>query len=379
VAEYTYVLQVGPGQYDQIAVHRVVREEAEGVPAPSAQTIFMFHGDVWGFDPAFAGDVGRQDRAPNVATYLAQHDVDVWGSDRRWVLIDDHPDNFDFMADWDFSSDLGDLRLALALQQAVRALSGGGTGRTPLLGWSRGGQFAYAYASHEAGLPLEERYVDGIIPVDIALRYAPEDQQYADNNCASFRALRRKIDRGHYQTNLRFFHQVGRAAVRDPEGQSEFNPGLTNAQYAVYFGSQASRFFNPWFHFVSAPPGFPTEFTYTKTRQYFRMMTQSGTWVPLGTYADGAGLLCGKKGELVEHLPEVTAPVMYLSAAGGFGTTGDYSTTLVGSTDVSLELIRLLDPGQELRDFAHVDLLIGTDAQTLTWQPLLAWIEAHAA
>src|SRR4051812_17580569 len=53
VAEYTFKLRVGSGPYDQIGIHRVVKETAPNVPIHTAKAVFMVHGDVWGFDGAF--------------------------------------------------------------------------------------------------------------------------------------------------------------------------------------------------------------------------------------------------------------------------------------------------------------------------------------
>src|SRR5688500_11976164 len=47
VFEYSFKLKVGAGAHDQIGLHRVVRERANGVPFKSMRAVFMVHGDLW--------------------------------------------------------------------------------------------------------------------------------------------------------------------------------------------------------------------------------------------------------------------------------------------------------------------------------------------
>ena len=80
----------------------------------------------------------------------------------------------------------------------------------------------------------------------------------------------------------------------------------------------------------------------------------------------------GEMGATDDNLVNVTVPVLYIGADGGFGTSGLFSTTLLGSTDKET-LIVDLTPDQ-LHDFGHSDLFLGIGAQTLVWEPLLDWL-----
>lgn len=62
---------------------------------------------------------------------------------------------------------------------------------------------------------------------------------------------------------------------------------------------------------------------------------------------------------------------------GGFGDLGIYTTTLLGSSDVTHLVIQLLPPDLRIAEFGHGDLFQAADAETLAWAPLLAWLEAH--
>jgi hypothetical protein len=76
-----------------------------------------------------------------------------------------------------------------------------------------------------------------------------------------------------------------------------------------------------------------------------------------------------------DHLAEVKVPVLYVGARGGFGEHGDYSTTLLGSRDVTTMHITLL-PEQPL-DFGHSDLFWAENAPTVSWEPIYNWVRSH--
>src|SRR3979490_2035428 len=53
VAEYFFKVRVGSGPYDEIGVHRVVKEVAPNVPVHARNAVFLTHGDICGFRTAF--------------------------------------------------------------------------------------------------------------------------------------------------------------------------------------------------------------------------------------------------------------------------------------------------------------------------------------
>ena len=76
-----------------------------------------------------------------------------------------------------------------------------------------------------------------------------------------------------------------------------------------------------------------------------------------------------------DYLAEVKVPVLYVGAEGGFGHSGEYSTTLLGSTDVTTLNVSLL-PDPSL-DFGHSDLFWADNAQTVAWEPIYNWVRSH--
>lgn len=57
------------------------------------------------------------------------------------------------------------------------------------------------------------------------------------------------------------------------------------------------------------------------------------------------------------------------------GILDNYSTTLLGSKDVTTHIVSLL-PEQPL-DFGHTDLFWADNAQTVAWEPIYNWVRTH--
>ncbi len=309
---------MGSGSHDLIGVHRVVRGSSPGVPAPTRAAVMMVHGDIWGFDSAFAGEVGRINRAPNVASYLAESDIDVWGIDLRWVAVPLHTSDRSFMHSWGPATDVQDIRVATDMERAIRGATGSGYGRTALLGWSRGGPQVYAYASYETTLALRQRNVNALVPVDTLLRYAPEDDQYRLHSCqywhASQAAYRSGVDAG----SLHVTQRIGQAALLHPRLQSRFFPGLTNRQGALTYVGTNYGTFSPWYHF-NAPTyddqQVPDGLVYSPPLRIFGLLQHAASWESEKEFVTGYKIWCGRPDPLVSHVAAITVPVLYLAAA----------------------------------------------------------------
>ena len=382
LAEYTYVIRVGPGRHDRIAVHRVVNEVHAGRPAHTTTSTFFVHGDLWGFDAAFAGALGEQQRDPNVATYLARRGVDVWGIDQRWVLVPATVTDPTFMHDWGFATQLGDMRLAMTFQRVLRLATGEGLGQTALVGWSRGGQLAYAYAGLETQLPGWARNVKALVPAEGMIHYAPRDRVFSDALCESYASGKRRLESGESANAFAGLAQYGSLALTDPDSPAPDYPPYTNRVLALDVGTYPdNNVFNAWYHFVAGrllADRTPTGLRYTAEARWFRLLTKVAPYESLATFVDGAALFCGRiQSPFDDHLAEVRVPVLELGAAGGFGTKADYSTTLVGSQHVTRLIVRLQRAGHEATDFGHVDLWHARNAPALAWTPLLDWLRNH--
>jgi hypothetical protein len=108
------------------------------------------------------------------------------------------------------------------------------------------------------------------------------------------------------------------------------------------------------------------------------LLAGAAPYQPTRQLADAELVICDEVDvPFDDHLDDITNPILYVGAGGGFGDYGIYTTTLLGSTDVTTRVVDLTPPDRRLADFGHADLFLGTDAGLLVWRPILNWIRAH--
>jgi pimeloyl-ACP methyl ester carboxylesterase len=387
IVEYTFDVRLGPGPYDVIGVHRVVRETAPFQPARTNDSLFLLHGDIWGFRAAFLADPAR-----NLPVFLARNGVDVWGIDQRWVRVPVKETDFEFLEDWGFKHDIRDLYASLGVARVARALTGNGFGRMHLLGWSRGGMIGYAYLNAESQLPPGLRNVDGFIPVDIYLK--TDDEEFRQAACRRAAAQEAAYDAGQLQNASGTLVQtIATLAATNPSGASPVFPGLTNHQAALLTGEATFVIFPPdqqnvpFYHLTGgtfapapAPSGLPvpTGLLYSPEATWLALLQGAAPYQPTRQLLDSELVICDEEDvPFDDHLEEITNPILYVGAGGGFGEYGIYTTTLLGSTDVTTRVVDLTPSDQRLFDYGHADLFIGTEAGALVWRPILNWLRAH--
>jgi pimeloyl-ACP methyl ester carboxylesterase len=390
IAEYTFVLHLGTGPYDAIGLHRVVKEQAPFRPVATHKALLMTHGDIWGFDAAFLSNPGHA-----LPVFLARNGVDVWGIDLRWVRVPATVTDFTFMKNWGIEHDAQDVSAALTVARAVRFLTGDGLDRVTLLGWSRGGIIGYAVLNDETRFPALLRNVSGFIPVDIYLK--TNDATFRQSACTRYAAEKALLDAGTYQSaNGTTVQALGNLAVTNPAGGSPVFPGLTNEQAGLLAGEATFVFFPPdqqpvpFYHFTGGtfastplPSGLPvpTGLLYSSKPTWFHELQGAAPFQAERELADSDAAICGTPTApdvtFDDHLTDITVPILYIGAGGGFGQYGVYTTTLLGSHDVTTHIVHLTPDTARLSDYGHVDLFIGTNAQTLVWQPILNWLRTH--
>jgi pimeloyl-ACP methyl ester carboxylesterase len=395
VAEYSFRLRVGSGPYDMIGLHRVVKETAPNVPAQAAQAVFLAHGDLWGFRPAFLGEVPLikpipGSPAPSLPVFLAQNGVDVWGIDFRWTLVPATETNFSFMQSWGIATDAADLGTAINAARFARAAGGNGFGQVTLLGWSRGGQIGYAYLNSETRVPARLRQVKNFIPADIYLK--TDVAQFKSFACTRQQGEEATIAGGTYANSTgSLISTLGSLAIADPNGSSILNgppfnlPGFTNreagllvgeATYSLQGGLEPTPFYHMTGGNFDAATGKPTGLLYTADKRLFELERGASPFQPYREQAEADASTCEQTDvPFDDHLADITVPVFYVGAGGGFGDSGLYTTTLLGSTDVTSNIVSL--NAQRAFDFGHADLFQGINAQSLVWQPILTWLQAH--
>jgi len=375
VSHYEITLDVGDTPNAQLHVHRVVRELAPWLPRPSHAAAMLLHGDFSSFRSNFLPEGG------GLAGDLASRGIDVWGVDRRWAHTPADGDVSDFGA-MGLAQELGDVRTALSFARSVRLVTGSGGDRLTLVGFSRGGQLAYAYASQEAARPRAQRHVDGLVPLDIYAAIAPEDADIRQFQCDGAAAERQALAEGVVAADTSFFALVGQLALAAPDDPSPIFDGLSNRDALLVLVGQTYFFapFTPTYH-LAAPvlvDGMPTGLRESPEARIAGWLASAGAYQSMRELAEADGLWCGEPPLAIDApLDRIEIPLLYVGAAGGIGDHGLYSTTQVASMDVTTLVVRRLAPEQEAEDFGHGDVLFATEADTLVWQPLAAWIGAH--
>ncbi|MBE4751909.1 hypothetical protein G4177_27445 [Corallococcus sp. ZKHCc1 1396] len=405
LAHYTWKVRVGAGAYDVVTLHRVVRESIPWIPARTSRAVFMVHGDLWGFVPAFLTNtrVSTMPSDQSVAGFLASHDVDVWGLDLRWVGVPESEVDFRFMANWNLETHVKDLGTGLTLADAVRKLSGGGrshgNNRMFLLGWSRGATIGYAYLDAESQRPRGLRRVDGFIPMDMVLRFAPEAAEQRGWACDRYEALRAARSQGRTEggllgpapgTPVRLIGQLADDAPNAPSPLAApvlvAQPTPTNRQFAVIAAGATAALFaplqplTPGYHLAASTPdatGLPYKTAFTPEATLFDYLQLAVPYQSLNEVVETEAQLCGLDVPYDDHLKDVKVPVMYVGAAGGVGNYGEYSVRLLGSTDVTVHTVRTRPEAERALDYGHADLFLARDARARVWTPMLQWIQAH--
>ncbi|MDD4237021.1 MAG: hypothetical protein PHT62_00495 [Desulfotomaculaceae bacterium] len=386
VYEYSIVLQIGPGQYDQIGVHRIVKEESPWVPIAAEEAVMMIHGDSSNFDSAFATPPG-QPASGSLGAFLAQKGIDVWGIDLRWTFVPDTATDFSFMKNWDTSRHVKDIKLAVKLARTTRALTGSGHGKIFMLGHSRGAQFLYAYANKESQLPKPARDLKGIIPMDMVYKFSSADIQLAQAALERYHAYKSLYDSGTYVSNDgQNLKGLAWLAASDPDGMSTVIPGFTNKQAALfvltatYATYQPLQPITPFYHYLAGTfddYGLPEGFQFVaQLDKIIGIASASPSFQSLGEIIDGEAINSGTvEVPYDDHLADITLPVLYVGAAGGMGEHGVYSTTLLGSSDVTIQVVKLATAGAEALDFGHADLIWADNAEALVWEPIYNWLK----
>ena len=383
LAWYRFRVRVGSGEHDVVRVHRIVRERAPWWPRPTRRSILLAHGDRWAFEATFLPSQ-LTDAVPddhNLAVFLAENDIDVWGIDFRWSLVPAETPDVSFMADWGLARDAADLDIVLGVARLVRGLGGSGFGPVHLAGFSRGGQTGYVHLAAEASRPALLRHVDGFVVLDIGL--VSDDPDVVAGGCERYDATLAAIEAGSPVLSVTIFELIGDLALAAPDEPSPIFPVLTNRQLAIDVGAFTEPDgIVPFFHAVAGvydASGFvPQNLIYTTEEHYFAHLRAQGVHQPRRIVLDAEAILCDQvESPLDDGLTDITVPLLYVGAGGGFGAFGLDTTARLASTDVTVRLVDFEPPENRAHDFGHLDLLLADDAEALVWQPILDWLRAR--
>lgn len=381
IAHYTFLLELNGDPLARVRVHRVVQEDAPWQPRPTPSAVMLLHGDFATFTTNFAISQLSASLAPgqDLAGHLASQGVEVWGLDRRWTLAPAQGADLTSFADMGYASALGDTATALNFAATCRTRNGTGEGRLILGGFSSGGQLAMLQAATEAQLPEEERRVGAVFSMDMIAGFSPDDAALRAAACTRRDEAREQIAGGLVDSDNSFFISVGELAISAPEDPSPLFEGLTNRSVLLTFLGQTSILFEPTpgYHLAGATleADGPTGLRYSSEAVVADWLAHAPPHQSLLETADLEALWCGEEPLPVSaSVSDIDVPLLYLGAAGGFGAYGEHTTEQVGAELATFQVVSQLDPEQRDEDFGHGDLLYGTDARALAWEPLAAWI-----
>ena len=384
VVEYSAVVPVGPGPADRIRIHRVVRERAPFRPRATRAAVMMLHGDFSTFDSNFvlSSLPEAESPGPSLAVHLASNDIDVWGFDRRWALLPADSTDFSSLQDQGFVSAIGDTEKALALACAIRVAGGDSARRLALLGFSSGAVLAYAYAGHETERPAGLRHVRALVPLDAYYRIGPDHEAARQAACARAQADQEYLDAGYVESDNSLFPTLAQLSRDVPEDPSPILDGATNRGALLFLLTQTHQLFDvtPWYHLGAGEfdNGWATDLRYSPLERMTDWFLQAAPFQAMREVADYDAIWCGEGPLPVpDRLADITVPVYAVAAAGGFGELARYTTTQLGSDDVTFSLVRGLPVGEEIGDYGHGDLLFAEDAPELVWDPLASWLLDH--
>jgi hypothetical protein len=388
VAHYQFMVRVGSGEFDVVRLHRVVRERRPYRPIRTSGQVFMLHGAQLSFEAIYLrAGTDTPSTETSVALYLAAQGIDVWGMDFGWTLVPAGTTDFSFMKNWGIERDADHALDGIAIARVIRWLTGQGFGRMNLLGYSYGVGVTYAAAGNETQKHRRRRHIGGIIPVDALMKYSPADEMSRLNTCAVAADIRATLDSGMYQNESGLlFAALSSFATQAPDGPSPIFAGLTNLQAALFAGTNTfvlSPPPAPFWHFVAGKPddfGIPTDLVYTESTRWLGLLGSLPPYMPEQARLDLRTSFCDEdEVSIDDHLAEISVPILYIGAGGGFGQTGNFTSSLTSSRDITQFTVSLQPDDRRSVDFGHGELFLGDDAKNLVWTKLLKWLVDHGS
>ncbi|MBN1998708.1 hypothetical protein JW935_14205 [candidate division KSB1 bacterium] len=380
IVHYAFQIPVGPGPFDVIGIHRVVKEKSPTQPMNTRQILFLQHGDAKDFVGMFVpGLYGTSfDMDFGFAVYMAKKNVDVWGIDQAWTLVPGGQPDCSFMADWGIQKQVDDLNLAISVARAVRKFMGMGYHKVLLSGYSSGVLTGYALLNQETQLPEASRQVAGYIPVDCPFKSDdPDILQVFGNECQMMESL---IAGGQYHLDSPF-PVLGPLARQDPDGPSPIFPGFTNMQAALFFGAGQIFGDNVAIHYLSGifQNGFPVDLRYCTIPQWLDFMASGPAYMSVQFIVDYETIMTDVgDSPFDDYLSQIEIPILNVAAVGGLGQSSVYTNSLLGSTDITNLIVSTGTPTL-VEEIGHIDIFISGNAEKLFWRPIYDWVKAHTS
>jgi pimeloyl-ACP methyl ester carboxylesterase len=387
IAHYRYDVAMGPGKYDVVRIHRIVREKRPNKPVSTRNAVMLLPGNPNSFEGIFMAPMvtGVSEMDHSIVIFLAKNDIDVWGMDYGWALVPMDETDFTFMGQWGLAKDVAHAEAALSFVRSIRVGTGQGNGKLHVLGFSYGGQVAYPLVGAETLQPPGLRNVKGMIALDIGVKLGNEgDREFY---CAMADIDQARLDSNppsSYANDIGLsLYVLGYLASSAPDDASPYFAPLTNWQAALFVGT-STELMTPgqFWHLVGGDLneyGIPSTLRFTDDQLWVGAMGAAfPPYYPVRIDIDTDQVLCGTVDTpFDDHLAQITVPILHVGAKGGFGPSAYASTTFTASRDVTTITVQRLSDADEAMDFGHADTVLATDAETLVWRPILDWIMAH--
>jgi hypothetical protein len=381
---YHYRITTDDGDY--LDIHRVVRVSPHGKPHKSDDAVMLLHGDfstfVSNFAPSIASEGAHDPQTPELALALAKANIDVWGLDRRFTHVPDDAADLSALDRQGVVSGLDDLQSALAFARRMRRTTMRSNAKLKVIGFSRGGLYAYAQAIGDHFRPRRQRHVGGVAVLDFNYVFGPEDAALKEEACAIRDFYDEWIAEGNYGESNFFLREVAQAAIDLPELPSDVDPTLTNRQYFLSVMAQTYQFFapTPHYHLLAGDGSQSTvnELTYTSTQAAMHWVAQAPGWAPAREGRDSFAILCDDgNGPIEGTLGDIDVPALQIGVAGGYGDLVSASVDGVIHADSDFYFWERESQEDRLIDVGHADLLFSQQAKKDVWPVLKAWIKEH--
>lgn len=378
IVHYKFEIAVGSGQYDKIGIHRVVKEMAPNVPIVTDKQIFFQHGSAKDFIGMFLPGLYSSHTPDDfgIAYFMAENDVDVWSIDQAWTLVPESVTDPVFMANWGIEKNFTDLRTGMAIARIARFLTSNLLDKLNLAGYSSGVTTSYAGLDHETQLEEVVRHAKGFVAIDMATKSNNDVfNNFWNDYMIYYQSL---IDAGTYQDNI-IFKPVGNLARTDPNGDSPVVPGFTNQQTALFFGGYPP-FAGTEFHYLAGifTGDMVIGLRYVTLDQWYDFLESAVAYEPLKLSVDQGVIVSGiGNSDFDDHFDKIRIPIYNVSPGGSFGKLSEAVFPHLGSNEITSYIPSLFPQSQAKIDFAHIDIFLANNAETVVWKPMLDWIKAH--
>lgn len=321
VTEYKIKVKVGSGKYDYITLTNYVKEKSPWHTGITKNLIIL------------PGQALTEKFYSDMAIYYAQQGYSAYVLDRRETNVPSGETNFKYMKSWTVDEHLKDTYKGIAVSRIHTAFLSGKSAKdieVTAIGHSHGALLLTAYEASKYD-DLDTGSVDKVVPVDIIIKYNPEELELIQSQAQEYDAISESIESGTYHTtNMETMMKIAKLASTNPNGISPVQPlegiTLTNIQLFRLLASKTyalSQYpYTPDYHYWS---GDLSGLYYVDENRLLTVTLTGGAVPYTPKYMDQymAGLMGNVEGYEIDS-SRVDSPLLYVGLGGGFGDYGSW-------------------------------------------------------